>query len=192
MGEAPSGWELGGSKHNQGVCVCGRLAGGQAGVCMQEGEGAWGRKRGRLALPCRLAAGEDRGKEEGSWRPGLLRDEASRPNGGGQAARGLRWGDRSHGTLSTVRPQLMSGVQPTPILGTTWEVEVERHWDRGFTHVPACQSLVGSGAVCAGRGVWVGGTVVGEIRISRENWKVGHLDFPAKWSCSLTRVWSSP
>lgn len=133
-------------------------AGWQAGVCMQEGERAWGRKRGRLALPCLLAAGEDRGKEEGSWWPGLLRDEASRPNGGGQAARGLRWGDRSHGTLSTVRR-----VPPTLILGTAWEAGVERHWDRGI-RAPFL-SLFGGlwGYVCGG-GV-VAGTVAVETRI---------------------------
>lgn len=135
---------------------------------MHEGEGAWGRKRGRLALPCRLAAGEGRGKEEGSWPPGLLRDEASRPNGGGQAAGGLRWGDRSHGTLSTVRPQLMFGVQPTSILGTTWEAEAESTGIESLLTSLSCQSLWAQGLCVQGRGggVWMGGTVVGEIRIS--------------------------
>lgn len=55
----------GGSKHSQGVCVCGRPAGWRAGVSMREGEGAWGCKRGRLALPCRLALGEGKGGEGG-------------------------------------------------------------------------------------------------------------------------------
>lgn len=171
-------------------CAC-VAAGWRAGVCMQEGEGAWGRKRGRLALPCLLAAGEGRGKEEGSWRPGLLCDEASRPNGGGQAARGLTWGDRSHGTLSTVRPQLMSGVQPTRILGTTGRLKQRGTGIESLLMSLPCQSLVCSGPG-GGVGVWVGGTVVGEIRISREDWKVGRLSFPAKWPCSLIRVRSSP
>jgi hypothetical protein len=138
----------GGSKHNQGVCVCGRLAGGQACPCGRERErgGAKG-----AAWPCHAGWPQGRargGKEEGNWRPGLLGDEAGRPNGGGQAASGLRWGDRSQGTLSTVRPQLMSGVSPTPSLGTTWEVGVERHWEGEFSHVLFCHSLVDSGTAC--------------------------------------------
>lgn len=40
-------------------------AGWRAGVSMREGEGAWGCKRGRLALTCRLASGEGKGGEGG-------------------------------------------------------------------------------------------------------------------------------
>lgn len=112
----------GGRKHNQGVCVCGRLAGGQACPCRRERErgGAKG-----AAWPCHAGwpRGRTRGKEEGNWRPGLLSDKAGRPNGGGQAASGLRWGDRSQGTLSTVRPQLMSGVSPTRAWGPLGRLE---------------------------------------------------------------------
>lgn len=118
------------------VWPAGWLAGGRACACRRERESkrAWGCRRGRLALPCRLAAGEDRGKEEGSWQLGLLGDEAGRPNGGGQAASGLRWGDRSHGTVSTVRPHLMSGVPPTRAWGPLGRLEQR---GLGLSHDPA-------------------------------------------------------
>lgn len=101
------------------------------------------------AMPAGLGGGQG-GEEEGNWRSGQLGDEAGQPNGGGQATSSLRWGDRSQGTLSTVRPpRLMSRVSPTPSLGTTWEVGMERHWERGLSHVPVL-SLFGGllGCVC--------------------------------------------
>lgn len=149
VGEARSGWGLEAASTARGcACVAGRLAGEQACPCGRERErgGAKG-----AAWPCHAGWPRGRargGKEEGNWRPGLLGDEAGWPNGGGRAASGLRWGDRSQGTLSTVRPQLISGVSPTPSLGTTWEVGVERHWEGGFSHVLFCHSLVDSGAAC--------------------------------------------
>ena len=75
------------------------------------------------ALPCRLLLATEEeagGPGEGSWLPGRLSDEASRPNGGGRVPRCPRWGDRSPGAPSTVRPWLTPEGLSIPSLGTAW------------------------------------------------------------------------
>lgn len=85
-------------------------------VCVWGGAGGAG-----SALPCRLPLAteeEEGGQGEGSWPPGRLGDEASRPNGGGRVPCCPRWGDRSPGAPSTVRPWLTPEGLSIPSLGT--------------------------------------------------------------------------
>lgn len=98
---------------------------------------------------------EEEGQEEGNWRLGWLGDEASRPNEGGRATRWLRWGDRSRGALSTVRPQLMPGGLPIPSLGTTWGGWIPGHSGEGMIIPLPLHSLVGSGAGGGGAFGWL-------------------------------------
>lgn len=131
-----------------------------------------GTREGR-ALPCHAGCwprGEEEGQEEGSWRLGWLGDEASRPNEGGRAARCLRWGDRSPGALSTVRPQLMLGGLPGPSLGTTWGGWSPGHSGEGMIIPLPLYSLVGSGAVGGGAFGWLALGKAREPGESRKRW----------------------
>lgn len=58
-------------------------------------------------------------------------------------------GQITRNTLHGKAPGSMSRVSPTPSLGTTWEVGMERHWERGLSHVPVLSFFGGLlGCVC--------------------------------------------